>query len=81
MGCRIVAGMETNIREQHDILLTRRQVEARCGLSTSSIYRLMREGLFPEPIRIGRRAVRWPTSEIDEWLATRPRATGDRPAA
>ena len=81
VGCRIVAGMETNIREQHDILLTRRQVEARCGLSTSSIYRLMREGLFPEPIRIGRRAVRWPTSEIDHWLATRPRATGDHPAA
>ncbi len=81
VGCRIVAGMETNIREQHDTLLTRRQVEARCGLSTNSVYRLMREGLFPEPIRIGRRAVRWPTSEIDEWLATRPRATGDRPAA
>ncbi len=67
--------METNIREQHDTLLTRPQVEARCGLSRSSVYRLMREGLFPEPIRVGRRAVRWPASEIDEWLATRPRAT------
>ena len=81
VGCRIVAGMETNIGERHDTLLTRPQVEARCGLSTSSVYRLMREGLFPEPIRVGRRAVRWPASEIDEWLATRPRATGDRPAA
>lgn len=64
VGCRIVAGTKTHIQQQHDVLLTRRQVEARCGLSTSSIYWLMREGLFPEPIRIGRRAVRWPTSEI-----------------
>ena len=75
----MVAGMKAHIRQQHEILLTRQQVEARCGLSASSIYRLMREGLFPEPIRIGRRAVRWPASEIDHWLSTRPRATGDRP--
>lgn len=80
MRYRTLVGMNTDIREQHDILLTRRQVGARCGLSTSSIYRLMREGLFPEPIRIGRRAVRWPQLEINAWLATRPRATGDRPA-
>lgn len=79
MRYRTLVGMNTDIREQHNILLTRRQVEARCGLSTSSIYRLMREGLFPEPIRIGRRAVRWPQLEINAWLATRPRATGDRP--
>ena len=73
--------MQTNTRDQPDILLTRRQVENRCGLSTSSIYRLMRAGLFPEPIRIGVRAVRWPSSEITNWLTTRPRATGDPHAA
>ncbi|WP_419923743.1 helix-turn-helix transcriptional regulator [Candidatus Poriferisocius sp.] len=73
--------MEADTRESHEILLTRLQVAARCGLSTSSIYRLMREGLFPEPIRIGRRAVGWHAEEIGEWPATRPRATGDRPAS
>jgi len=78
---RIVAGMETNVRDRHETLLTRRQVEARCCLSASSIYRFMRGGLFPEPIRVGRRAVRWHASEIDAWLAARPRATGDRPSA
>ncbi|MCY3860853.1 AlpA family phage regulatory protein [Candidatus Poribacteria bacterium] len=69
--------MTSSFREPAAILLTRRQVESRCRLSTSSIYRYMRDGLFPEPIRVGRRAVRWYASEIDEWLATRPRATGD----
>ena len=60
-----------------DRLLTRREVEARAGLSRSSLYRLMRQGMFPEPIRVGVRAVRWPSSEIDAWLASRPRATGE----
>ena len=76
-----MAAMDTDTCDRQFILLTRPQVEARCGLSTSSIYRFMRDGLFPEPVRVGRRAVRWHSWEIDEWLATRPRATGDRPAA
>ncbi len=73
--------METDIRIRNDILLTRQQVEALCRLSTSSIYRLMHDELFPEPIRVGRRAVRWYASEVDAWLASRPRATSDRPVA
>ena len=64
-----------------DQLLTRREIEKLCRLSRTSIYRLMRAGQFPEPIRIGPRAVRWPQSEIESWLASRPRATGERPAA
>ncbi|MXW59403.1 MAG: AlpA family phage regulatory protein [Acidimicrobiia bacterium] len=49
--------MEADIHYRRDTLLTRRQVEAFCRLSTSSIYRFMRDGLFPEPIRVGRRAL------------------------
>ena len=60
-----------------DHLLTRREVEARCGLSRSSLYRLMRLGRFPEPIRVAIRAVRWREREIEDWLSTRPRATGE----
>ena len=59
-----------------DTLLTRRQVEGRTGLARSSIYRLMRLQKFPEPIRIGERAVRWSTQELETWLADRPKATG-----
>ena len=73
--------MEADIRDLRNMLLTRCQVEALCRLSTSSIYRVMCDGLFPEPIRVGGRAVSWHTSEIDEWLASRPHATGDHPAA
>lgn len=60
-----------------DIMLRRAEVETICGLARSTIYRLMRQGEFPEPVRVGPRAVRWPTSEIETWLAARPRATGE----
>ena len=59
-----------------DELMTRPDVEALLGLSRASIYRLMRGGHLPEPIRIGLRAVRWRRSEIEAYLAGCPRATG-----
>ena len=62
-------------------LLTRTEVENRVRLRRSSIYRLMRLGKFPEPVRVGERCVRWKLDEIEQWLADRPRATGERPAA
>ena len=64
-----------------DIMLRREEVETICGLTRSTIYRLMREEKFPLPLQIGPRAVRWPASEIESWLAARPRATGEAHAA
>ena len=61
----------------NDRLLTRPEVETRCRIARSTIYRLMRAGEFPSPVRVGPRAVRWPASEIEEWLNARPRATGE----
>ena len=58
-------------------LLRLSEVEARCGLSRSSLYRMMRNGAFPEPLQVGPRAVRWVETEVTAWLESRPRATGD----
>ncbi len=55
-------------------LLRRPEVEARTGLSRSSIYRMMDEGEFPRPIRIARRAVAWRASDLERWQAQRPEA-------
>ena len=60
-----------------DRLLRREEVEQRCALTRTSIYRKMREGSFPLPLKVGVRAVRWPESEIETWLSERPRARGD----
>ena len=64
----------------HEKLITRAQVEDRVGMTKVAIYRAMRECRFPEPLRIGRRGVRWLESEISAWIASRPRARGDKGA-
>ncbi len=53
-------------------ILRRKQVEARTGLSRSTIYSRISEGSFPRPIELGGgRAVGWIESEINEWLQAR----------
>jgi prophage regulatory protein len=44
-------------------------VEARTGLSRSTIYLRIAAGSFPKPISLGARAVRWLESEVEGWLA------------
>ena len=58
-------------------LLTRQQVEKIVGIKRSTIYKLMRQGSFPEPIRIGPGSVRWHKSELEDWINTQPKATGE----
>jgi len=47
-------------------------VSERVGLSKSGIYKGAREGWFPSPILLGsKRAVAWPESVIQSWIAAR----------
>lgn len=62
--------MAQQIREALAIL-RRKQVEARTGLSRSTIYLRISEGTFPKPVNLGARAVGWLEAEIDGWLASR----------
>ena len=50
-------------------ILRRKQVEARTGLSRSTIYERIKTGTFPAPVSIGARAVGWLESEVSSWLA------------
>ena len=58
-------------------ILRRKQVEARTGLSRSTIYAKLRRNPkrpsdydpeFPRPITLGVKAVGWIEAEIDSWL-------------
>lgn len=60
-----------------DVLLTRREVERRTGLSRSTIYRKMRDGTFPVPLKISERAVRWRERDIRAYVDSRPRSYGE----
>lgn len=63
MSHRIPEALKVNI-------LRRAHVEARTGLSRSTIYAKMSANTFPQSVRLGVRAVGWIESEIDEWLVT-----------
>ena len=50
------------------VILRRRTVEARTGLSRSTIYLRMSQGNFPKSIPLGPRAIGWLEAEIEAWL-------------
>ena len=60
-----------NTNQEKLIILRRKQVERRTGLSRSTIYLRIQEGTFPRPISLGVRAVGWLENEIEAWLVTR----------
>ena len=53
------------------------EVGKRVCLKRQTLYVMMREGRFPAPLKVGVKAVRWRSSEVEEWLNSRPRAEGD----
>ena len=59
---------------QQKILLRRKDVEQRTGLSRSSIYALAKEGAFPRPVSLSTRSVAWVTEEVDAWIEERIKA-------
>ena len=52
-------------------ILRRKQVEARIGLSRSSLYLRIARGEFPAPVSLGGRAVGWPSNAVDAWITER----------
>ncbi len=53
-------------------LLRLHEVLRMCKLSKSTVYRMIRAGEFPVPVKLGQRAVGWWEKDIKEWVAARP---------
>ena len=60
-----------------EVLLTCRQIQERTGLSRSTIFRKVRDGTFPAPVKAGKRALRWRESDIRVWIDSRPQSNGE----
>ena len=45
------------------------EIKIRTGLSRSTIYLRISEGIFPAQVSLGERAVGWLESDVDDWLA------------
>lgn len=51
-----------------DKFLRLNQVIDQIGLSRSTIYNRIKEGSFPHPIKLGKRAIAWRESTITDWM-------------
>jgi len=43
------------------------------GLGRSTIYRMMAEDAFPQPVRLTRRLIAWRRADLDQWGDGRPK--------
>jgi prophage regulatory protein len=57
------------VRPHTDRLMRLPEVVAICQRSRTSIYYDVKAGRFPEPVRIGPRAIAWRESDVQEWIA------------
>ena len=62
-------------------LLRLNEVLHRVGLRRSAIYLKIKLGEFPPPVRLGARAVAWPSDVIDAWIDSRVGAIGSNSVA
>lgn len=67
--------MEENIMTEQISLLDDQLVDMRfitklTGLTDKWFYKLIKDGLFPRPIKLGRSS-RWLKSEVENWLQER----------
>ena len=54
-----------------DDLLTAKEVEALVRMSRQGIFKLRQAGHFPQPSKVGIRALRWSKAEVEAWFENR----------
>jgi len=57
--------------QQAPRLGARPQVSAIAGISKSEIWRRVKAGSFPAPIKLARRCTRWNLAEVEQWVRDR----------
>lgn len=55
-------------------LLDMKQVCERISFNKSYVFRLVKEGRFPAPIKIGQKASRWTNIMVDDWITEQEKA-------
>jgi len=63
---------DAQVAHLEDELWRIKAVIARTGLSRSTIYSYIAQGLFPRQRRLGLRRVGWFASEVRAWITNRP---------
>lgn len=63
------------------VLLRRKEVQARTGLPTSSLYALIKKGQFPTGVKLSAKAVAWSSEAVQTWVDSRVASAESRLAA
>ena len=56
-----------------DMVIRRKQLLELIGVSPATQWRMEKAGLFPQRFRMGKGAVGWHLTEVEEWLRNRER--------
>jgi prophage regulatory protein len=67
-----VAPNDARFRANDDELWSFKTVIAKTGLSRTSIYAYVAQGIFPRQRHLGPRRVAWLASEVQAWISSRP---------
>jgi len=60
-----------------DRILRDPETTRKSGLSRTTRWRLIKAGRFPKPVKLSDHAVGWRESELEQWLASRSRVSGE----
>jgi prophage regulatory protein len=73
--------MRTHILEEDTMSIefdspyqTRQELQKLFKVSPATIYRWIKEGNFPKPVRLGANMVRWKVSDIEAWVTQKEMA-------
>ena len=52
-------------------LIRATEVQHKCGFKRTTLWRLVQDGQFPEPVHLTRKAIAWREEEVDQWIKER----------
>ena len=55
--------------QEADRLLSLPEVLELTGVGKTKVYMDVKRGIFPAPVKVGVKSVRWRASELQEWMA------------
>jgi prophage regulatory protein len=59
------------VEHQPTRVLRPAEVARRTGLSIPTLWRMRRDGKFPQPFRLSKGAVAWLEADVERWIADR----------
>ena len=67
-----------NNQDTHVLVVRMSRLVEMIGLSRSTVWKLLSEGKFPNPIRLGPRSIGWRIKDVEDWIECREQISTKR---